>query len=195
MFSSITSAPSAAVPYAVSDRSGCRAGMGSSRSTQLKSDPLASSVPRIIKADKPSNPLRISVTPAASQTFVFAGTGITPKAFGSMRRAHRDQSRPEPSAGGRWQAPPRSAHRHPAGQKQAQLPELRRQEAGDGFFFSLGREPRFLQPVEDLVRIHILAPCNLGNGYGRHPRLCANHTLLVFRPIPTPAPLCHPQPR
>ncbi len=39
------------------------------------------------------NPLRMSVTPAASQTRVFAGTGITPIAPGSAEPALRDHTR------------------------------------------------------------------------------------------------------
>jgi len=38
------------------------------------------------------NPLRMSVTPAASQTRVFAGTGITPKAPGSVAPRLQDHS-------------------------------------------------------------------------------------------------------
>ncbi|APX17780.1 hypothetical protein BWR17_17950 (plasmid) [Phaeobacter inhibens] len=47
------------------------------------------------------NPLHMSATSTASQTFVFGGIGITPKGSGSMRRLHRAQTRRAPSGDGR----------------------------------------------------------------------------------------------
>ena len=54
------------------------------------------------------------------------------------------------------------------------------------------RKSRVLQPVENLIGIHIIATRNLRDRHARKPRLRANHTLLVIAPVPAQPPLRHP---
>ena len=60
------------------------------------------------------NPRRMSVTPAASQTRVFAGTGITPTCHGSAAPAPRDRSLRRSAAGGRPRRRSRSSRERPS---------------------------------------------------------------------------------
>ena len=68
---------------------------------------------------------------------------------------------------------------------------LNRQETGGVIDLLIYRKARVLQPVEYLIGVNIVAPCNLRNRNARKPRLCANHLLLVCTPAPTLALLRH----
>lgn len=58
-----------------------------------------------------AKPRRMSVTPAASQTFVFEGTGIIPIGHGSDGQGHQGHRSRRPAAGDRSQCRSRWCHR------------------------------------------------------------------------------------
>ena len=62
---------------------------------------------------------------------------------------------------------------------------------GPGFRWIRTRKARLLQPVEHLVRVDIVPASDLRNRHTAHPRLRADHPLLVITPLPTLAPLRH----
>ena len=53
------------------------------------------------------------------------------------------------------------------------------------------RKAGVLQPVENLIGVHIVTPRDLRNRNARKSRLCADHALLVVTPPPTLSPLPH----
>ena len=68
---------------------------------------------------------------------------------------------------------------------------LYEEKSGPGFRWLRIRKAGLLQPVEHLVRVDIVPACDLRNRHTAHPRLRADHPLLVITPVPTPAPLHH----
>ena len=75
------------------------------------------------------------------------------------------------------------------------LDNFHRQKPRDIVVVGTSRKIRILQPVEDLVGVDVIPPCDLTDGYTGEPRLRADHPFLVVAPIPAPAPLRHPKPR
>jgi len=67
---------------------------------------------------------------------------------------------------------------------------LDRKETGRVICLVTCRKARILQPVENLIGVHIIATRNLRDRNARKPRLRANHALLVIAPVPAP-PLRH----
>ena len=56
-------------------------------------------------------------------------------------------------------------------------------------------EPGIAQPRKDQIGVHVIPPSDLTHRHARHPRLTADHPLLVVRPDPTLPSLRHQQPR
>ncbi len=137
-------------------------------------------------------PRRMSVTPAASPTFVVPGTGITRKTpdqpgenLGIVAAADPhpmtardvDLNRPTRFSG---------ASRRRSAVANRALDDLDRQEAGirrrDGI--RVWRKPRVTQPFEDDVRIQRVAPRHLRHGNTGRRRLETDRPLLLHGPEP-----------
>jgi len=71
------------------------------------------------------------------------------------------------------------------------LDDLNRQKARRGFRRFRIRKPRVLQPVENLIYIHVIPTGYLRNRYTTDPSLRADHSLLVIAPVAPPASLLH----